>query len=87
MSTSAIALLLVAATSVVVTALGLIYSRLQHSADALSERFDNVDAKLEKVKDDLSKTKSTVAFIRGQLIGTPAQRKARRNGADQEDEE
>lgn len=78
MSGSTITVLLLAA-GVVIGILGFIYSRLQNSADSLGKRFDKVDEDLVKLRDDLSKTKSAVAFIRGQLTGSAAQRKTRRD--------
>ena len=62
---------------VLLAGVGAFYYLIARRADKLEGRFDTLEQKIETVSTDLVKTKTAVAFIRGQLTGTVRQRRER----------
>ena len=75
---------------ILVVVLGGLFRMIAKRADKLDKRFDEITTSVGVIRTDLSKTQSIVSFIRGQLVGTTAQRRSRRieeeNGNGREDE-
>jgi hypothetical protein len=70
--------ILFAGIPIFIAGVAAVYRLVAKRSDDLGERFTRIDSSIETLKADLAKTKSTVAFIRGQLVGTESQRRSRR---------